>query len=103
MLIAVDGSYAIASLASLGYDVSTAVDGRDAIAPERPFDQRYLKKGMLVLLEGRLAIRSYESKAGEKHKAAEIVLASLQMLARATNGGARDAGAPSATEVDALI
>src|ERR1700730_12881320 len=34
-----------------------------------------LKKGMSVLVEGRLAIRSYESKSGEKHKAAEVVIA----------------------------
>jgi single-strand DNA-binding protein len=40
----------------------------------------YLKKGMPVLVEGRLAIRSYESKSGEKHKAAEVVMSLMQML-----------------------
>jgi single-strand DNA-binding protein len=34
----------------------------------------HLKKGMSVLVEGRLAIRAYESKSGEKHKAAEVVM-----------------------------
>jgi single-strand DNA-binding protein len=43
----------------------------------------YLKKGTLVLVEGRLAIRPYESKGGEKHKAAEVVISLLQMLSRA--------------------
>lgn len=44
----------------------------------------YLKKGMPVLVEGRLAIRSYESKSGEKHKAAEVVITSMQMINRVT-------------------
>jgi len=35
------------------------------------------------LVEGRLAIRPYESKGGEKHKAAEVVMSLLQMLGRA--------------------
>ena len=47
----------------------------------------YLKKGMLVLLEGRLAIHAYESKGGEKHKAAEVVMSLLQMLGRRTTDG----------------
>ena len=46
----------------------------------------YLKKGTLVLVEGRLTIRSYESKGGEKHKAAEVVMSVLQMLGRRTSG-----------------
>ena len=46
----------------------------------------YLKKGMSVLVEGRLAIRPYESKSGEKHKAAEVVMSSMQMLDRASRG-----------------
>jgi single-strand DNA-binding protein len=45
----------------------------------------YLKKGSSVLVEGRLAIRRYESKSGEKHKAAEVVMSSIQMLNLATN------------------
>jgi single-strand DNA-binding protein len=51
----------------------------------------YLKKGTLVLVEGRLAIRLYESKSGEKHRAAEVVISLLQMLGRTKN----DAGSPS--------
>jgi hypothetical protein len=32
-----------------------------------------------------LAIRSYESKSGEKHKAAEVIISLLQMLNRGTS------------------
>ena len=45
----------------------------------------HLKKGALVLIEGRLTLRAYESKSGEKHKAAEIVMSLLQMLGRRTS------------------
>ena len=63
----------------------------------------YLKKGMLVLVEGRLAIRSYESKGGEKHRAAEVVLASVQLLEHTrTNGSAGEVSAPPTSEVHAL-
>jgi hypothetical protein len=31
-----------------------------------------------------MAIRSYESKSGEKHKAAEVVISLMQMLNRGT-------------------
>ncbi len=48
----------------------------------------YLKKGMPVLVEGRLSIRSYESKSGEKHKAAEVVISFMQILNRASGDGA---------------
>src|ERR1700677_2163582 len=48
----------------------------------------YLKKGMSVLVDGRLSIRSYETKEGEQRKAAEGVVHAMQMLDRA-NGGAR--------------
>lgn len=42
----------------------------------------YLRKGVSVLVEGRLSIRSYESKSGEKHKPAEVVISLIQMLNR---------------------
>jgi single-strand DNA-binding protein len=49
----------------------------------------YLKKGMSVLVDGRLSIRSYETKEGEKRKATEVVANDMQMLDsrnRPTNG-----------------
>ena len=51
--------------------------------------QQYLKKGRSVLVEGRLAIRSYEDKDGAKRKATEVVIDAMQML------DAKDASAPS--------
>jgi single-strand DNA-binding protein len=47
----------------------------------------YLKKGMSVLVEGRLVIRSYEDKDGNKRKATEVVIDNMQMLDRAGGGG----------------
>ncbi len=49
----------------------------------------YLKKGMSCLVEGRLSIRSYETKDGEKRKATEVVCNTMQMLDRAGGGGGR--------------
>ncbi|MFN2460642.1 MAG: single-stranded DNA-binding protein [Candidatus Velthaea sp.] len=49
----------------------------------------YLKKGMSCLVEGRLSIRSYEDKDGNKRKATEVVCNGMQMLDRAGGGGPR--------------
>ena len=49
----------------------------------------YLKKGMSCLVEGRLSIRSYETKRRRKRKATEVVCNVMQMLDRAGGGGAR--------------
>jgi single-strand DNA-binding protein len=61
-----------------------AVDYIDIVAWDKLAEtsNTYLKKGMPILVEGRLAIRSYESKSGEKHKAAEVVMSFMQMLNR---------------------
>ena len=48
----------------------------------------YLKKGTNALVEGRLVIRSYDDKDGNKRKATEVVIDNMQML-----GSRRDAGA----------
>jgi single-strand DNA-binding protein len=42
----------------------------------------YLKKGMSCLIEGRLVIRSFDDKDGNKRKATEIVANEMQMLDR---------------------
>jgi len=47
----------------------------------------YLKKGMSCLVDGRLSIRSYDDKDGNKRKATEVVVNTMQMLDRAN--GAR--------------
>lgn len=40
----------------------------------------YLKKGRLVAVEGRLQIRSYEAKDGQKKTATEVIIDDMQML-----------------------
>ena len=50
----------------------------------------YLKKGMSCLVEGRLSIRSYDDKEGQKRKATEVVISNMQMLDRQQK---RDEGA----------
>src|SRR5450631_4244012 len=47
----------------------------------------YLKKGMSVLVEGRLVIRSYDDKDGNKRKATEVVIDNMQMLESKGGGG----------------
>ena len=55
----------------------------------------YLKKGSSALVEGRLVIRSYDDKDGNKRKATEVVIDNMQMLgARGAtgDGGGTDFG-----------
>ena len=40
----------------------------------------YLKKGMQCLVEGRLSIRQYDDKEGNKRQATEVVINTMQML-----------------------
>lgn len=40
----------------------------------------YLKKGKLVLVEGRLQIRPYETADGQKRRQAEVIAATMRML-----------------------
>jgi single-strand DNA-binding protein len=47
----------------------------------------YLKKGMSCLVDGRLSIRNYDDKDGNKRKATEVVVNTMQMLDRAGGGG----------------
>ena len=65
----------------------------------------YLKKGSNCLVEGRLVIRSYDDKDGNKRKATEVVIDNMQMLSSrrddaehaAFNGGGHGgAAAPAA-------
>lgn len=52
----------------------------------------YLKKGMNALVEGRLVIRSYDDKDGNKRKATEVVIDNMQMLGSRRDGGGPDDG-----------
>ena len=47
----------------------------------------YLKKGSSTLVEGRLVIRSYDDKDGNKRKATEVVIDNMQMLSSRGAGG----------------
>jgi single-strand DNA-binding protein len=53
----------------------------------------YLKKGGQCLVEGRLAIRQYDDKDGNKRQATEVVIHGMQML-----GGPRDRNGESGAE-----
>jgi single-strand DNA-binding protein len=55
----------------------------------------YLTKGKAVLVEGRLQIREYEDKGGEKRTAVEIVASSVQFLSPKNDTGH---AAPADTE-----
>ncbi len=60
----------------------------------------YLKKGSSTLVEGRLVIRSYDDKDGNKRKATEVVIDNMQMLGsrgEGGGGGGEYAGARSST------
>ncbi|MEO7201553.1 MAG: single-stranded DNA-binding protein [Candidatus Tumulicola sp.] len=53
----------------------------------------YLKKGTNTLVEGRLVIRSYDDKDGNKRKATEVVIDNMQMLgSRSDRGGSSEEG-----------
>lgn len=57
---------------------------------------QYLKKGSPVLIEGRLASRSWETKAGEKRSTVEVVAERVQFLGRKPEGAAApETGAPA--------
>ena len=61
----------------------------------------YLKKGSNCLVEGRLVIRSYDDKDGNKRKATEVVIDNMQMLGspRDRAPGGDDAGFNGGTPV----
>ncbi len=52
----------------------------------------YLKKGQSCLVEGRLVIRSYDDKDGNKRKATEVVIDNMQMLGSRGDGGSSGGG-----------
>lgn len=58
--------------------------------------QQYLKKGMLVYIEGRIQTRQWEDKRdGQKRQTTEIVANVMRMLTSRAEGAAAAAGAPS--------
>lgn len=61
--------------------------------------QKYLHKGSLVYIEGRLKTRSWEDKEGNKKFATEIVGDNLIMLDKRTDGGGHVTGIDGADEL----
>lgn len=59
----------------------------------------YLKKGSGALVQGRLQIRQYDDKEGNKRQATEIVISTMQMLSK--KGDASGNGAPVGAGVGA--
>jgi single-strand DNA-binding protein len=53
---------------------------------------KYLQKGRLVAIEGRLQIRTYEDQGGQKHWVTEVVAGFVQFLERANGEGQEAAG-----------
>ncbi|TCP52208.1 single-strand DNA-binding protein [Tumebacillus sp. BK434] len=52
---------------------------------------QYLRKGRLAAVDGRLQIRSYENKEGQKVRVAEVVADNVRFLERADMGNGGDA------------
>jgi single-strand DNA-binding protein len=58
----------------------------------------YLKKGSSCLVDGRLSIRSYDDKDGNKRKATEVVVNTMQMLDRPNRDSGNGNGASDNNE-----
>lgn len=56
--------------------------------PQAEIAQKYIQKGMLLYVEGRLRSRSYDDKDGVKRYVTEIVSDNFRMLSRMENGQA---------------
>jgi single-strand DNA-binding protein len=62
--------------------------------------QQYLKKGMLVYIEGRIQTRQWEDKRdGQKRTSTEIVANTMKMLTPRSEGAAAGAGAGAGMSV----
>ena len=59
---------------------------------------RYLDKGRLVAVEGRLQIRSYETQDGQRRRVAEVVADGIRFLDRGKRNGQRIAAVAEAQE-----
>lgn len=59
---------------------------------------KYLVKGGLVLVEGRIETRSWQDQAGVKKYRTEIIAENMQLGPRSANPGAAGGFAPSATQ-----
>lgn len=81
----------------VGRQPQSGTDFIDIIAWRRVAEvcSDYLKKGRLVLVEGRIQIRSFEDQTGQRRWATEVVARNVQMLEKSQ---VADHGAPPATD-----
>jgi single-strand DNA-binding protein len=61
---------------------------------------QYLRKGRLAAVEGRLQIRQYENKEGQKVRVAEVVADNVRFLDRGTDGPSTGSGQSSEKSSD---
>ena len=59
---------------------------------------RYLDKGRLVAVEGRLQIRSYEAQDGQRRKVTEVVADGIRFLDSGKRNGQRSSAVAEAQE-----
>ena len=62
--------------------------------------QKYLTKGALIFVEGRIQSREWEDKEKEKHTSFEIVATNFRMLGGGTKAAAATAGATPGADAD---
>lgn len=58
--------------------------------------QKYLRKGSLVFIEGRIQSRQWDDREGQKRTSFEIVASNFRMLGGRAEGGGQGAPAPEA-------
>jgi single-strand DNA-binding protein len=59
----------------------------------------HVTRGKFLFVEGRLQLRSYEDREGQKRNVTEVVITTLRFLGSAKNGnGAKPAESPKAAE-----
>ena len=61
---------------------------------------RFLSKGRLVAVSGRLQVRTYDDSNGQKRYISEVVADEVQFLERKQDGQAQEPQEPVLTEVD---
>ncbi len=64
---------------------------------------QYLHKGRLAAVEGRLQIRQYDNREGQKVRVAEVVADNVQFLDRAADNGAGNARPPMGRSTDPVV
>lgn len=82
----------------------TPADFIDVVAWRTLADQvsQFMTKGRLVLVEGRLQIRSYDDRNGIRRKASEVIASRVAFLDKARQTDQAPAPAPEAPEPDGL-